>query len=338
MVEDEGGPGWWRPGPHRVFGDAALVGENRRIKPELLVADLGFGHGAEPSPKSFLLASDGADAPRKDSDSLLGAVRIPGTMDMIAAAKTLAKIFDAESSAFNLLEDAGLPVEKLQPWGTLAPVAYWRAILRELDKGLVSGGLHALLKAAAATYPDSDALRNFLEALPPSVSAASPVPTTKSPHTTSTTAGPETRDDEPEQFDVFLAHNSKDKPLVQELAATLRERKLRAWVDIDELVPGRPWQDGVERVLTTVRSVAVLVGLLGVQKMVYVVSQWFQLCRVIALEAFKLSGFDTRDILCYTFQWAQAQRQQYHLRQHQQQAGQAQALPQTAAKGLQFRL
>jgi hypothetical protein len=61
-------------------------------------------------------------------------------------------------------------------------------------------------------------------------------------------------------FDVFLSHNSKDKPAVIELASALRDRQLRVWLDVWELVPGRPWQEAIEQVITTVRSGAVLVG------------------------------------------------------------------------------
>ncbi len=61
-------------------------------------------------------------------------------------------------------------------------------------------------------------------------------------------------------FDVFLSHNSKDKPAVRELAEALRARGLKVWLDEWELVPGRPWQEALEEVVETTRSSAVLVG------------------------------------------------------------------------------
>ncbi len=61
-------------------------------------------------------------------------------------------------------------------------------------------------------------------------------------------------------FDVFLSHNSRDKPAVREIAGKLRERGLRVWLDEWELVPGRPWQEALEEVIETVGSAAVLVG------------------------------------------------------------------------------
>lgn len=61
-------------------------------------------------------------------------------------------------------------------------------------------------------------------------------------------------------FDVFLSHNSSDKPTVRRLADALQARGVRPWLDERELVPGRPWQEALEEVLDSCRSVAVLVG------------------------------------------------------------------------------
>ena len=64
----------------------------------------------------------------------------------------------------------------------------------------------------------------------------------------------------PEEFDVFLSHNSRNKPQVRELADALEERGLKVWLDERELVPGRPWQDALEEVIRTAKSAAILVG------------------------------------------------------------------------------
>ena len=61
-------------------------------------------------------------------------------------------------------------------------------------------------------------------------------------------------------FDVFLSHNSKDKPTVRELAEALRARGLKVWLDEWELVPGQPWQEALEEVIETTGASAVLVG------------------------------------------------------------------------------
>ncbi|HEV8581153.1 MAG TPA: toll/interleukin-1 receptor domain-containing protein [Thermoanaerobaculia bacterium] len=61
-------------------------------------------------------------------------------------------------------------------------------------------------------------------------------------------------------FDVFLSHNSKDKPSVRRLKERLVARNLRVWFDEDELQPGVPWQRLLEAGVQASMSVAVLVG------------------------------------------------------------------------------
>lgn len=61
-------------------------------------------------------------------------------------------------------------------------------------------------------------------------------------------------------FDVFLSHNSRNKPVVRELADALEARGVRVWLDERELIPGRSWQGALEETLREVRSAAVLVG------------------------------------------------------------------------------
>lgn len=67
----------------------------------------------------------------------------------------------------------------------------------------------------------------------------------------------------PEEFDVFLSHNSADKPLVEEIAEHLRGEGLRVWLDKWELRPGFPWQEGLEEGVRVSRAVAVFVGAAG---------------------------------------------------------------------------
>ena len=62
------------------------------------------------------------------------------------------------------------------------------------------------------------------------------------------------------EFDVFLSHNSQDKPTVRQLGEALKQRGLQVWLDEWELVPGRSWQDALQEIIQTVKSAAVLVG------------------------------------------------------------------------------
>ena len=63
-----------------------------------------------------------------------------------------------------------------------------------------------------------------------------------------------------EQFDVFISHNSQDKPAVRELAEALKVRGLRPWLDEEQLRPGQPWQEALETIIQTTKAAAVLVG------------------------------------------------------------------------------
>ena len=63
-----------------------------------------------------------------------------------------------------------------------------------------------------------------------------------------------------EQFDVFLCHNSKDKPHVRKIAEQLQQYDLKPWLDIWELPPGRSWQRLLEKQIEQINSAAVFVG------------------------------------------------------------------------------
>jgi TIR domain-containing protein len=67
----------------------------------------------------------------------------------------------------------------------------------------------------------------------------------------------------PAEFDVFLSHNSQDKPVVEEVAVRLRAEGLSVWLDKWELRPGFPWQEGLEEGVRASRAVAVFVGASG---------------------------------------------------------------------------
>jgi hypothetical protein len=66
------------------------------------------------------------------------------------------------------------------------------------------------------------------------------------------------------KFDVFLCHNTADKPAVIRLAQRLKEAGLLVWLDIWELPPGRPWQPLLEEQIGNIKSSAVFVGSAGI--------------------------------------------------------------------------
>ena len=66
------------------------------------------------------------------------------------------------------------------------------------------------------------------------------------------------------EFDVFLSHNGKDKPVVHQLKQILLTYAVKVWLDEDELRPGIPWQSLLEEAIRNSASVAVLIGENGV--------------------------------------------------------------------------
>jgi len=49
-------------------------------------------------------------------------------------------------------------------------------------------------------------------------------------------------------FDIFLSHNSSDKPAIRELKQLLARNQITAWLDEDELQPGLNWIPLLEKV------------------------------------------------------------------------------------------
>ena len=70
--------------------------------------------------------------------------------------------------------------------------------------------------------------------------------------------------EETTDFDVFLCHNSADKPAIRLIARRLRERGILPWLDEAELPPGRDWQEELERQIGNIRTAAVFVGPSGI--------------------------------------------------------------------------
>ncbi|MBE8998504.1 MULTISPECIES: GUN4 domain-containing protein [unclassified Nostoc] len=66
-----------------------------------------------------------------------------------------------------------------------------------------------------------------------------------------------------DQFDVFLCHNSKDKPEVIEIANELTRQGIKPWLDKWELRPGLAWQSLLEEQIENIKSAAVFVGSSG---------------------------------------------------------------------------
>ncbi|NOT06324.1 MAG: tetratricopeptide repeat protein [Anaerolineales bacterium] len=66
------------------------------------------------------------------------------------------------------------------------------------------------------------------------------------------------------KFDVFLSHNGKDKPAVEILAHKLEAKGFTVWLDKWNLIPGEPWQEGLEEALDDCQTYTVFVGPSGI--------------------------------------------------------------------------
>lgn len=66
------------------------------------------------------------------------------------------------------------------------------------------------------------------------------------------------------EYDVFMSYNGDDRPRILEIANSLKAIGLRPWLDVWDLIPGRPWQEELEKAITQVKSAAIFVGKSGV--------------------------------------------------------------------------
>jgi hypothetical protein len=69
-----------------------------------------------------------------------------------------------------------------------------------------------------------------------------------------------------QHFDVFLAHNSQDKPQVRAIANKLKRRGLKVWLDEEQILPGTVFQDVIQQALQNVRCAAIFIGSGGLGK------------------------------------------------------------------------
>lgn len=62
------------------------------------------------------------------------------------------------------------------------------------------------------------------------------------------------------EFDVFLAHNSADKPIIKYIANELRNRGLNPWLDVEQILPGDFFQDAIQKAIGQVKSAAIFIS------------------------------------------------------------------------------
>jgi class 3 adenylate cyclase len=62
------------------------------------------------------------------------------------------------------------------------------------------------------------------------------------------------------EYDIFLSYNSHDRDAVLLVAEMLKGVGIRPWLDVWDLIPGKPWQSQLEEAIDKVNSAAVCVG------------------------------------------------------------------------------
>ena len=85
----------------------------------------------------------------------------------------------------------------------------------------------------------------------------------------------------PKRYDIFLSHNSKDKPLVEILAKQLRDAALEVWLDQDNLYGGDVLPQEIARAITNSKTAIFCIGSYGLGKW-----QQFEMdiCRGLSIE------------------------------------------------------
>jgi len=113
---------------------------------------------------------------------------------------------------------------------------------------------HVLEEVARNVGSDKQArIREFLAQLQPTnnISPSSPIATIPPDKNTAY------------QYDIFLSHHNNDKAQIGALALWLKNQGVAVWFDAWNLVPGLPWQEGIEEGIVQSRSMAVFVGASG---------------------------------------------------------------------------
>jgi CheY-like chemotaxis protein len=62
------------------------------------------------------------------------------------------------------------------------------------------------------------------------------------------------------QFDVFLAHNSKDKALIKIICEKLKQQGLSPWLDEEQILAGRRVQKEIQQAILQVKTAVIFIG------------------------------------------------------------------------------
>jgi TIR domain len=66
--------------------------------------------------------------------------------------------------------------------------------------------------------------------------------------------------DNESSFNVFLCHNSKDKPIVRAVAVALKAVGIECWLDEVDLIPGSPWKIAIANAVSEAKAAAIFIS------------------------------------------------------------------------------
>ena len=130
---------------------------------------------------------------------------------------------------------------------------YSEVVFKLIEWAESEGKEEELLNAARFSNPGNPKLKSFDEQIRNTPNNNNTTP--QAEESLSTPPAPESSD-----FDVFLAHNSLDKPQVEAVARKLQQRGIKYWLDKEQIPPGRWFQDVIQQAIPNVKSAAIFIG------------------------------------------------------------------------------
>jgi hypothetical protein len=142
--------------------------------------------------------------------------------------------------------------------GRIAAECFGRDRVSVQEENLV-----ASLLRAATTYIAANRRGKNADSFREAENEISRISTQLAALTGNTPAGQQSLPSDTGGFDLFLAHNSQDKPAVRSIAQQLENRGVSVWLDEKEIPPGQLFQDYIQKALPSAKTVAVFVGPTG---------------------------------------------------------------------------
>jgi hypothetical protein len=113
-----------------------------------------------------------------------------------------------------------------------------------------------------------------------------------------------------ERFDVFLCHNSQDKPSIRVLNETLKNGGVKTLLDEEQIKPGELWQNKLEAQIASIAACLVVVGDSGLgpwqdmERRVFINEFANRGCKIIPVLIGKSSSAPQLPLFLKQFMWS----------------------------------